>query len=120
VRKRLEQLSKPLRFQMELYFSSHNSLLLRARESHPMRMNTDVMFFGTIYIEVPMELLGLEIQEATPEDVAYIAGRLGRSPANCDPAAIHVLVSQGRRYYVVGQMRIEENDFPHEQHSLND
>lgn len=66
----------------------------------------DIYFGDVSYIEIPMEMEGIQILKTEKEDIDYIASKFG----NIDKS-ITVLMSKSHKYYVVSSvMKIFEND----------
>ena len=85
-------------FQPWEYRVSHGQLLVRSPRQSGLTQNVDLIFAGVEYVDLPRHLLDLELSDATAEDVAHAAERLGRA---VDGRKVTVLTCQGRRHLVV-------------------
>ena len=89
------------RFVFWYYTVSHRMALLRSA-GEP---NIDIVFTDILYIEMPTELHGIEICVPTPEDEAYICGKIGHCRG-----IITVMCSGGKRFYAVSaHVSVKEN-----------
>jgi len=102
-------------FQIWEYQVSHGQLLIRspkapATTSSPeFATNIDLVCLGVDYMAVPAILHGLELAEATPDEVQSLEPLLGRVVL---PKKVRMLVSQGRRFPIVAvSFDISENDW---------
>jgi hypothetical protein len=86
------------RFQLWDYTVGHQQMLLRSPAGPDCPTNIDIGFVGVRYLGIPSSFDGVEIGEATPEDLATLPpGLRGKS----DESEVHVLRSGGRRFVVV-------------------
>ena len=96
------------RFQFWFYRVSHGELLIRSAKEAPGTRNIDVMFVAVEYVDLPRVFDGLAIVPAAPADVARAEERVGHA---LDPARVVVLVTEGRRHYVIAAgCMVQEND----------
>lgn len=92
-------------FKLWYYTVSHKQMLLRSIGKGE-DCNLDIYFSDVSYIELPIEMDGIQILRTEKEDSDYIADKIG----NTDKS-ITVLMNRGRKYYVVSSiMKIFEND----------
>lgn len=92
-------------FKLWYYTVSHKQMLLRSIGKGEIR-NLDIYFSDVSYIEIPMEMDGIQILKTEEEDIDYIAGKIGRTDKT-----ITVLMSRSHKYYVVSSaIKIFEND----------
>jgi hypothetical protein len=102
-------------FKVWEYQVSHGQLLIRSPKSpatggEPERVtNLDVICVGVKYMAVPRAMKGLELADATDEELSGLASVLGR-PVKADE--VSVLISQGHRHVVVAsRISVAENDW---------
>jgi len=95
------------RFQLWEYRVSHGSLLVRSPKSADSAHNVDVVFVGVDYLAVPRVLEGVTIERGLEDDRELLNGTVGE----VDPDRLFVLISAGRRHYVVAvACRVSESD----------
>lgn len=90
-------------FKMWHYSVSHNKMLLRSVHDG---WNTDICFLDIKYIELPTVLRGITILEPSQTDVEYLSDII-----DIKDERITVILSQGKRYYVVSSIvKVIENE----------
>lgn len=99
------------KFKLWFYQVSHSEAIIRSPKIDLDKIystNIDIYLGDISYVEIPCILQGLQIDEPTKEDIAYLSHKLDKSiPKN----KIVVLVSEGKRHYVVASIiKIMEND----------
>ena len=68
--------------------------------------NLDIYFSDVSYIEIPMEMDGIQILKTEKEDIDYITGKIGSTDKT-----ITVLMNRSHKYYVVSSvLKIIENN----------
>ncbi len=99
------------KFKLWFYQVSHCEAIIRSPKTDldkKYETNIDLYLGDIMYMEVPWILYGLQIGEATEEDAAYLTQRLGKE---IPLKKIIVLLSEGRRFYVVASIiKVLEND----------
>jgi hypothetical protein len=102
-------------FKVWEYQVSHGQLLIRSPKSPETRTaseqvtNLDLVCHGVKYLAVPRAMKGLELAAPTDDEVARLASLLGGS---VERGEVTVLVSQGRRHFVVASsVSVAENDW---------
>jgi hypothetical protein len=94
-------------FQLWEYKVSHGSLLIRSPRNLISDSNVDIIFVGVEYAEVPRFLVGLNIVEASPDEVRLLEIKLGRQVL---PLSVRVLSSGGQRFLIVAaNLTLDEN-----------
>lgn len=88
---------KNRRFQIWFYSVSLGKLLLRSVDQDK---NIDIYFMDLKYLELPGVLNGITILEPQPEDIEYLSAK-----TNVKNQKITVLLSEGKRYYVVSGVK---------------
>lgn len=92
-------------FKLWYYTVSHKQMLLRGIGNGGIH-NIDIYFGDVSYAEIPMEMKGVEILEATQEDIDYITQKIGYTNKK-----VIVLISEKHKYFVVASIiKIIEND----------
>ena len=101
------ELIRGRQFQLWEYSVSHGMLLIRSPKSSNQNTNIDVVFGGVEYISLPRFLREIEITSAQDEDVMCLRDVLEDEINTKD---IYVIMSEGRRYYVVASgMKVSSN-----------
>lgn len=99
------------RFKFWFYQVSHSEAIIRSPKTDLDKIyatNIDIYLGDISYIEMPCILQGLQIDEPTEEDKVYLSQKLDK---DIQIKKIVVLVSEGKRYYVVANIvKIMEND----------
>lgn len=99
------------KFKLWFYQVSHSEAIIRSPKTELDKVydtNIDIYLGDISYIEIPWLFQGLQIDKATEKDVMYLSQKLGK---DIPEKKIVVLVSEGRRYYVVASIiKIMEND----------
>lgn len=96
------------RFQLWEYQVSHGGLLIRSPKGPSAPFNVDILFNGVELVACPRLLRGIELVEASPEDLQRVAESLG---APSDEDRVFVLSSEGVRHLVVASsMGVFEHD----------
>lgn len=99
------------KFKFWFYQVSHSEAIIRSPKTDLDKIydtNIDIYLGDINYIEMPWLLRGLQIDEATEEDATYLSQKLDK---DIPLEKIVVLVSEGKRYYVVASIiKIMEND----------
>lgn len=99
------------RFKFWFYQVSHSEAIIRSPKTDLDKIyatNIDLYLGDISYIEMPCILQGLQIDEPTEEDKVYLSQKLDK---DIQIKKIVVLVSEGKRYYVVANIvKIMEND----------
>lgn len=91
-------------FKLWYYTVSHKQMLLRSIGKDE-NCNLDIYFSDVSYIELPMEMDGIQILETEQEDIDYITSKIGSTDK-----VITVLMNKSNKYYVVSAvMKIFEN-----------
>lgn len=104
------------RFQLWDYTVGHQQMLLRSPAGPGFPKNIDIAFVGVRYLGIPSTLEGVEIGEASAEDLAELPDTLR---GDSDGSDIHVLRSGGRRYVVVAvNYSVLENELDLDETSL--
>jgi hypothetical protein len=85
-------------FQFWEYTVSHGSLLVRSPKGLQWVVNIDVMFFGVQLVLLPRHLNGIEVREGSSSDVEIVSQMYGQGQRS---GRVFVIVSEGRRYFVV-------------------
>jgi hypothetical protein len=85
-------------FQLWEYKVSHGSLLIRSPKVADILENVDLICTGVEYVAVPRHMKGLDLVEATSEEVINLSQLLGKE---LETNHIRVIVSGGRRFPVV-------------------
>lgn len=102
---------KDRKFKFWFYQVSHSEAIIRSPKTDLDKIyatNIDIYLGDISYIEMPCILQGLQIDETTKEDRVYISQKLDK---DIPIKKIVVLVSEGKRYYVVASIiKIMEND----------
>lgn len=92
-------------FKLWYYTVSHKQMLLRSIRKGD-GCNLDIYFSDVSYVEMPMEMDGIQILKTEKEDREYITSKIGSTDK-----VITVLMHRGHKYYVVSSvMKIFEND----------
>lgn len=99
------------KFKFWFYQVQHSEAIIRSTKvdlDKAYNTNIDIYFGDITYIEIPCLLQELQIDKATEEDMMYLEQKLGK---NIPAKKIVVLVSEGKRYYIVASIiKIMEND----------
>lgn len=104
------------RFVPWVFTVSHNSLLVRGPGKDGWN-NTDIMFSGVIYCELPEIFDGIVIENGAVEDVERLRLKCGLKDTQIN--RVYGLQSVGRRYYVVAShFRKELNNLSPEENNL--
>lgn len=102
---------KDRKFKFWFYQVSHSEAIIRSPKTDLDKIyvtNIDIYLGDISYIEMPCILQGLQIDEPTKEDRVYLSQKLDK---DIPIKKIVVLVSEGKRYYVVASIiKIMEND----------
>lgn len=85
-------------FKLWYYAVSHKQMLLRSVD-YAEDCNIDIYFGDVSYVEIPMEINGVEILETTQEDMDYIKRRIGSTDKT-----ITVLMSGNQKYFIVASV----------------
>ncbi len=94
-------------FQLWEYKVSHGSLLIRSPKAPGVLENIDLVCVGVEYLAAPRHMKGLDLVEATPEEIKNLGQLLGKE---LQPARVRVIVSEGRRFPIVASsFRLSEN-----------
>ncbi len=90
------------------YFSiSHSMALIRSPKNNIYPTNIDICFSAVEYIDCPVGLEEIIIEEADLNDLEYMEKRFKKGIKLSD---ITVLVSMGKRFYIVSHgVKIAEN-----------
>lgn len=92
-------------FKLWYYTVSHKQMLLRSIGKGEI-CNLDIYFSDVSYIEIPMEMDGIQILKTEKEDIDYITGKIGSTDKT-----ITVLMNRSHKFYVVSSViKIFEND----------
>jgi hypothetical protein len=101
-------------FNLVNFSFTHRTLLLRKTKiTKSASYNTDILFVGSFYTEIPLKLSGLTIELGTLEDRDYLLTR-------CDEKAVHsigleevyVIRSQNKKYYIGARaIEIDKNNY---------
>ena len=92
------------RFTFWYYTVSHSMALLRSAGRNGDE-NIDIVFWAVSYIEIPMDMDGIELGEPTDADREYISRKAGEVRGE-----ITVLVQGERKYYIVSAgMKVVRN-----------
>jgi|SRR5215472_4807764 len=95
-------------FQLWEYRVSHGSLLIRSPKGPGVTRNIDLICMGVEYLAAPRHLRGLQLVEATAEEIRDLSGLLGKT---LHPSNVRVISSQSRRYPIVAAgFEVSEND----------
>lgn len=99
------------RFKLWFYQVSHSEAIIRSPKTDSDKVydtNIDIYLGDIKYIDIPCILPGLQIDKATEKDVMYLSQKLSK---DIPMETIVVLVSEGKRYYVVASIiKIMKND----------
>lgn len=99
------------KFKFWFYQVTHSEAIIRSPKTDLDKIyatNIDIYLGDISYIEMPCILHGLQIDEPTKEDRVYLSQKLDK---DIPIKKIVVLVSEGKRYYVVASIiKIMEND----------
>jgi len=100
-------LAIPDRLRLWEYAVSHSVAVFRRPASAENPENLDLVFVAVDYFDVPRSLDGLELRDASPEELQAFQGRTGP----LQPwAKLFVLVSAGRTHFMVaGNWLLERN-----------
>lgn len=93
----MQSFSSPRVFAPWAYTISHSQLLVRSSKYENFLENIDLKFLDVQYMDIPVTLIGLRLDNANDEDLEYLASRVD----NLTNYTIYVLCSQKRRHYVV-------------------
>jgi hypothetical protein len=94
-------------FQLWEYKVSHGSLLIRSPKAPGVSENIDLICVGVEYLAVPRHMKGLDLVEATPQEIKQLSQLLGKE---LQPRHIRIIVSEGRRFPIVAaSFRLDEN-----------
>jgi hypothetical protein len=95
------------RFQLWEYHVSHGSMLIRSPRGPENATTVDLVFVGVEYVSAPRHLRGLELVDATAEDVSRATTAIGRPIEN---SRVYVLKVGDQRHLVVAVSgRLDEN-----------
>ncbi len=95
-------------FQLWEYRVSHGSLLIRSPKGPGISKNIDVICVGVEYLAAPRHMRGLDLAEATTEEIKNLSDLLGKE---IQRSRVRVIISEGRRFPIVAvSFRISEND----------
>jgi hypothetical protein len=97
-------------FELWDFTVSHGQLLIRSPRGSDEQHNTDIVFAGVKYSELPVNLGKVTLEEPTEDDFAHIRRRF---PEEFDlPTKLFVLCgAKEMRYYVVAAYcKVSEND----------
>ena len=87
---------------------SHDQLLVRSAKNAITARNIDIAFVGVEYVELSTKIRDLRLVDAAAEDCRKVEDRLGRV---VPISQVHVLETEGRRYFVVAAaMKVFESD----------
>ena len=106
MRRKVTELKSDRHFQLWEYLVSHGSLLLRSpisgetKDRPGQTTNMDLVFAAVEYISLPHYVHGFEILEPTREEDKSIRQLVGKGLH--ENVKVHVLLSEGKRYYVAG------------------
>ena len=99
------------KFQLWFYQVSHSEAIIRSPKTDKDKIydgNIDIYLGDIDYIEMPQRLQGLQIECATDADREYLEQKLDK---DISVEKIVVLVSEGKRYYVVASIvKVLKND----------
>jgi hypothetical protein len=96
------------RFQLWEYRVSHGGLLIRSPKGPSASLNVDMLFYGVEFVSCPRLMRGIELVEATLEDLRRVADEIG---AVGHEDRVFVLSSEGVRHLVVASsLRVTEHD----------
>ncbi|GGG60513.1 hypothetical protein [Hymenobacter glacieicola] len=103
------------RFKILDFSIAHKILLIRKEEvvNHKFK-NTDLLFAGTFFIELPTILDDISIFLGNEEDYEYLRGKMTEELIleNLNTSSIFCIKSCGLKYYVVADtLEINENDY---------
>ena len=101
------------------YHISHRRMLVRSTETSEEGVrNTDLLFDGVFYIEMPDKLDGVTIREGSEQEYEYVEGRCFFE-VHRQFSKVFVLRSQEKDYYVGARgIEVSENDKPPLESSL--
>ena len=101
------------------YHISHRRMLIRSTEtSEEGVQNTDLLFDGIFYIEMPDKLDVVTIREGSEQEYEYVESRCFFE-VHRQFSKVFVLRSQGKDYYVGARsFEASENDMPPLESSL--
>jgi hypothetical protein len=95
-------------FQLWEYRVSHGSLLIRSPMGPGISENVDLVCRGVEYLSAPRHIQGLDITEATREELENLSSLLGKVVPS---SRVRVISSQGRRFPIVAaSFTLSEND----------
>jgi hypothetical protein len=95
-------------FQIWDYNVSHSQMLLRSPVSPGDIRNIDIIFWGIDYLGIPSKFQGIEVCEATAEEMAAIHSTVGQKYVK---PRVYCLSTGGARFFVAAVgFKILEND----------
>jgi len=95
-------------FQLWEFKVSHGSLLIRSPKAPSIPNNIDVVCKGVEYLAAPRHIRGLDLGQATTEEIENLSNLLGKE---VPPSRVRVISSEGRRFPIVAvSFRISENE----------
>lgn len=96
------------RFQLWEYRVSHGGLLIRSPKGPSVSLNVDMLFDGVEFVSCRRLMRGIELLEASPEDLDRVADAIG---AVSNEDRVFVLSSEGVRHLVVASsLHVSEHD----------
>lgn len=100
-KREIEDIRTHRKFQLWYYQIIHSEAIIRSNKSKTVedaKDTIDIHVKNIQYFEVPYIFRGLEIKSANKDDIVYIRHKMNQSIL---PEQIMVLLSEGRRYYIV-------------------
>ena len=102
------------KFKFWFYQISHSEAIIRSPKVDLDKVydtNIDIYLGDISYIEIPLILYGLQIEEGKEQDKIYLSQKLGK---DIPVEKIIVLISESKRYYVVASIiEVWENNLDH-------
>ena len=95
-------------FQIWDYNVSHSQMLLRSPVSPGEIRNIDIVFWGVAYLGIPSRFQGIEVCEATAEEMAAIHSTVGQKYVK---PALYSLSTSGTQFFIAAVgYKVFEND----------
>jgi hypothetical protein len=95
-------------FQLWEYKVSHGSLLIRSPQAPGVSTNIDLICVGVEYLAAPRHIKGLDLVEASAEEISQLSELLGKPIA---ASRVRMILSRGHRFPIVAaSFRISENE----------
>lgn len=96
------------RFRLWEFRVSHNQLLVRSPRNDDAATNTDVVFTGVVFMELPTDFDGLRIAEGDSSRLDRIPALEGRRTRGMK---VYILTSAGREHLIVAaSATVSENE----------